>query len=331
MQKKILFVDDESALRRTMTLGLGQLGYETEPCENGMKALTILESYLKNNIPLDGIVVDLRLPDIDGLKLVKILKFKCPGVPIIVITGYADRYNLEEIRGLQVNAFLEKPFSPEELYHQFAAILAEHEEDESPEVHPREEKKRMHSAYLLLELDEENGFFETYQQLYNMENVVYCDAVKGDYDVFMLLQGENTEALRHMAENRIKPLKGVRSVEFLDVSVPVLPGFLMNIIQDAETALENENDTLTNRDMSSRVCSYLLLEVQEEKLDRVYPALRLNEQVVYCDHTGGKYNLVLLVTAATFEEIDRLTSEKITGMEGVVKVKEYPIVTLFEM
>jgi CheY-like chemotaxis protein len=115
MTKKILLVDDESSLRRTVALGLSRYGYDTEPCENGVNALKKLESYIKNNIQLDGIVVDLRLPDIDGIKLVKIMKFKAPGVPIIMISGYADRYNMEEIRNLQINAFLEKPFTPDEL------------------------------------------------------------------------------------------------------------------------------------------------------------------------------------------------------------------------
>ena len=57
MQKKILFVDDESSLRRTMALGLSQHGYDTEPCENGVNALKKLESHIKNNIPLKNKIV----------------------------------------------------------------------------------------------------------------------------------------------------------------------------------------------------------------------------------------------------------------------------------
>ena len=73
MHKKILLVDDESSLRRTMTLGLNQRGFDTEPCENGLNALKKLETYVKNNIPLDGIVVDIKLPDINGINLAKII------------------------------------------------------------------------------------------------------------------------------------------------------------------------------------------------------------------------------------------------------------------
>jgi DNA-binding Lrp family transcriptional regulator len=73
------------------------------------------------------------------------------------------------------------------------------------------------------------------------------------------------------------------------------------------------------------------MEVEREKLDDIYPTLRLDENVVYCDYTTGKYNLVLMVTGSYFDEIDRFVSEKVINLDGVLKVKEYPIVSLFEM
>jgi len=49
-EKKVLLIDDEASLRRSLTLGLMQKGYETEPCENGMKGLKLLESFKKKQI-----------------------------------------------------------------------------------------------------------------------------------------------------------------------------------------------------------------------------------------------------------------------------------------
>lgn len=334
MQKKILFVDDESSLRRTMTLGLRQHGYDTEPCENGVNALKKLESYIKNNIPLDGIVVDLKLPDIDGIKLVKILKFKCPGVPIIVITGYADRYNLDQINSLQVSAFLEKPFSADELSQQFVEIMAKQQAvKESPAA--KTDTAPVQTAYLLLKLDEEQrNFFEMFRDIYYLKDIspymVYCDAVKGDYDIFMLLQADQMETLREITDKRIAGIPGVKSVDFLEVGNPVLSENTLAVIKDAEDALEDENSPKL-RDMGQRVCSYILAEVEKEKLDDIYPTLRLDSNVVYCDYTAGRYNLVLLVTGSYFDEIDKFINRKVIGMEGVLKVKEYPIINLFEM
>jgi DNA-binding Lrp family transcriptional regulator len=258
------------------------------------------------------------------------MKFKAPGVPIIMISGYADRYNMEEIRNLQVAAFLEKPFTPYELSEQFVRIMSE--QQAAPAVEEVKEEAVSESAYMLLKVDEDAGFFETYQKLYYMDNVVYCDATKGDYDIFMLVQAENMDKIREIAETKIKNVDGVKSVELLDVDRPVLEADTMNIIRDAEEALENDS-TLTdrNRDLSQKVCSYLLMEVEREKMDDIYPTLRLDENVVYCDYTNGKYNLVLMVTGSYFDEIDRFVSEKVVTLDGVLKVKEYPIVSLFEM
>jgi YesN/AraC family two-component response regulator len=308
-----------------MALGLSQHGYDTEPCENGVNALKKLESYIKNNIPLDGIVVDLRLPDIDGIKLVKIMKFKYPGVPIILISGYADRYNMEEIRDLQVSAFLEKPFTADELSEQFVKVMQE----AAPAAEEEKEEATSESAYMLLKVDEDAGFFETYQKLDYMENVVYCDAVKGDYDIFLLVQADNMDQIREFAETKIKTVTGVKSVEFLGVDSPVLDDNTMAIIRDAEEVLDVENTG--NRDLSQKVCSYILMEVEREKLNDIYPTLRLDENVVYCDYTNGKYNLVLMVTGSYFDEIDRFINEKVINLNGVLKIKEYPIISLFEM
>lgn len=331
MQRKILFVDDETSLRRTMALGLSQQGYETEPCENGMAALKKLESYVRNNVNLDGVVVDLRLPDIDGIKLAKIIKFKYPGLPVILITGFADRYDMEEIKGLKINAFMEKPVTADELTQRFTEIAEQEQAVEAPAVSPQKVEVKSHSAYMLLKLEDDTNFFEIYEKLYYKENVLYCDATKGDYDIFLLVQAQDMETLKEMCEKDIKSLEGVKSVDFMELGGPLddNTAIIINAVEDALTGEAAEAEK--TRDLGSRVCSYLLMEIEPEKLDTIYPTLRLDENVVFCDYTSGKYNLVLFVTGAYFGEIDKFIQEKAATMDGVLKVKEYPIVSLFEM
>lgn len=188
------------------------------------------------------------------------------------------------------------------------------------------------SAYLLLTVDESAGFFETFQELYYMDNVVNCDAVKGDYDIFMLVQDESKDKIREIAETKVKKVKGVETVELLGVEQPVFDDSTFDMLENAEDALgENIAISGRNRDLSKEVCSYVLIEVEKEKLDIIYPILRLNDKVVNCDYTTGKYNLVLFVIGNHFDEIDRFINEKIIYLDGVLKVKEYPIVNLFEM
>lgn len=333
MHKKILFVDDEASLSRTISLGLSPLGYEVETCEDGMSALKKLESYVKNHTPLYGIVVDIRLPDIDGIKLVKIMKFRYPGIPIILISGYADHYNRQEIHDLQITAFLAKPFTPEELAQHFNTV--NNKPTETLKATPQEEDKvevQSQSAYILLKTETDADFFETYRSLYNMENVLYCDATKGDYDILMLVQANSLASCQNICDTRIKKVPGVKSVDFLGIANPVLEASTNAIIQAAENALTEETPAENKtKDMAHRACSYMLLNVEQEKLDTIYPTLRLDEHVVYCDYTTGRYNLVLLVTGQYFDEIDWFINDKIVPMDGVLKVKEYPVISLFEM
>ncbi len=331
MQHKILFVDDEASLRRTMAIGLNQRGFDMEPCENGMSTLKKLDSYMKNNINLSAAVVDIRLPDIDGIKLVKIIKFKYPGLPVILITGYADKYNNEEIRNLQVNAFLEKPFTADELTEQCIRILDKETKKNEAAVAPMKSESISQSAYMLIRLNNEADIFDTYKSLYYMENVLYCDATKGDYDIFILAQADSIDALEEMGE-KIRKMPGIESVDFMEVDSPILEESVSSIIDTAEEALsEDITSTGKIRDLSNKVCSYLVMEIEREKIDEIYPTLRLNENVVYCDYTLGKYNLVLMVTGRYFDEIDKFIQQTLVNIDGIIKVKEYPIVSMFEM
>jgi len=331
MHRKILLVDDEAALRRSMSLGMSQMGYDTEPCENGMSALKKLESYVKNQVNLDAVVIDIRLPDIDGIKLVKIIKFKYPGIPVFLITGYADRYNMEEIRDLKVNGFMEKPISPEELNSQIDMAMNQQSLTETDtEELPAEAAST--ASYMLLRLEDDADFFEVYRSLYYMEGVLYCDALKGDYDILLLVQSPSLAENREVCRTKVEAMAGVQSVDFLEVHRPVLEDSTSSMIQVAEDAMaDDDGNVVKSRDLSQRVCSYLLMEVEREKLDQVYPALRLNENVVFCDYTSGQYNMVVFITGHYFTEIHQLVQEKIVPMDGVLKIKEYPVINLFEM
>lgn len=331
MQKKILLIDDESSLRRTLSLSLSQRGYETEPCENGMNGLKKLELFMKNNLPPAAIVIDIQLPDIQGTRLAKIIRFKYPGIPIILITGYADKLNPEEIKNLKISAFLEKPFSADELTDRFEDVITQEAEPETA-AEIQEAEHRSESAYVLVRTKSHEELFDTYRKLYFMENVLYCDATKGDYDIFLLIQGKTHQELENIFDKKIKKIEGVKEADFLGVGNPILDDSTNQIIHVAEDALSTSSDGFEkDRELNNLVCSYVLVEVEKEKLDSVYPLLRLNENIVYCDYTSGEFNIVLMIHGSYFAEIDKIIEEKIINLDGVLRVKEYPIINLFEM
>lgn len=329
MQKRIMLVDDEPSLRRSLSLSLNQRGIDVELCETGMNALKKLDLYEKNEIILDTIVLDIQLPDIDGIKLGKIIRSKYPNASMIYITGYADKLDESEIDDLKVDAFLEKPFDVDDLTEEINKILKAHPKPK--EISIKKDDKTA-AAYMLLKVNKEADFFNLYKKLYFMENILYCDATRGDIDIFLLAQADTIDECKNLFENEIKVIEGIDEAEFLPVGEPVLNDNIKDIINSAGISLSDELPGLDKiRDSSQSVCSYVLAEVEREKIEEIYPVLKLTEEVVYCDFTSGKYNLIMMVYGTQFSQIDKFIENKIVNLNGVLKIKEYPIINIYEM
>jgi CheY-like chemotaxis protein len=333
MEKKVLLIDDEASLRRSISLGLLQKGYQTEPCENGMKGLETLETYKKNEVPLDCAIVDVLLPDIDGLKLLKVIKVNYPGLPVIIITGNGSEAVAAEAKA--ADAYLEKPFSMDDLAAIIEAVKPAITTTEiavpPPSVSAQIQESL--SVYALVSLDDGADFVDIYRKLYYHENVLYCDAVRGDHDLIFLLQAPTMDRINTLVEKEILPIQGVSDITLLGIDTPVFGENLVNIMGSIDKALgrdKGENDVAAIQTPKARVSSYVLLEVEKEKMEQVYPVLYFNDQVVSCDYTRGQFNIVLLMNGTSFSEIGNTVRSKLRTLDGVFRIKEYPIITLFE-
>lgn len=324
-----MLIDDEDSLRRTVGFGLMQRGYDAELCENGMRGLQTLESYRKKNMPLGCAIVDIRLPDIDGLKLLKVIRFNYPGLPVVIITGHGNEKIAQEAKA--ADGYLEKPFDMDDL----AKLLEDIPEAKAGEVQKTEESTpaQSFSAYALITLTADANLMEVYRRLYFSENTVYCDAVRGDCDLMVLVQGESPEKVALFIENEIKVIPGVAQVAALTVDAPVFAENVADILGSVDKALgpENEDEIYTNQTARVRASSYVTLEIEREKLQNIYPALYFNDNVVYSDCTKGKYDIVMLVKGTSFADIDNTIKTRIKPLDGVLRIKEWPILTLFDM
>jgi DNA-binding response OmpR family regulator len=117
MAKHILVVDDDTLLRRSLSLQLEQAGYRVSPAENAEDALAIAQ----RDRP-DLILLDIGLPGMDGLEAMR--QFQKEGdVPIVFVT--ARRRELDTILGLELGAddYITKPFNPDVLLAHVKAVL----------------------------------------------------------------------------------------------------------------------------------------------------------------------------------------------------------------
>jgi len=183
-------------------------------------------------------------------------------------------------------------------------------------------------------LDAKADILEAYRNLYFQENVLYCDAIRGDHDLMLLLQAETPEAIQDIAGKKIKTVKGVTDVTLLNVDSPMFGENVVDIIGSVDKALgreKEEGEVYSNQTARTRTSCYVLLEIEKEKLASIYPSLYFDDQVVYCDCTRGKYDIVLLMKGTSFAEIGNTVKNKFKQMDGVLRVKEWPIITLLEM
>ncbi len=331
MPRRILLIDDEPSLRRSLTLSLNQRGIDVELCENGMSALNKIDLYKKNEVDLDTIVLDIQLPDIDGIKLGKIIKSKYPNTSMIYITGYADKLEETEIDELKVDAFLEKPFDADDLLEEINKIIGRTPGKDIATTSKKEDPKTA-AAYMLIKINEKADFFEVYKKLYAMENVLYCDATRGDVDIFLLVQAGTMAECKNLFEKEVKSIEGIKEAEFLPISVPVLNDNIKDIINSSGISLFTESTNPGSvRDSKHSVCSYILAEVEREKIQDIYPVLKLTENIVYCDFTNGRYNLIMMVSGSQFSQIDKFIENKLINLNGMIKIKKYPIINIYEM
>lgn len=115
---KILVVDDEQSIRELLEFNLKKNGYETLTAADGREALQKAEG-------TDLILLDLMLPEIDGIEVCRRLKtaVKMADIPIIMLTAKAEE--VDRIIGLEMGAddYVAKPFSMRELMARIKAVL----------------------------------------------------------------------------------------------------------------------------------------------------------------------------------------------------------------
>jgi len=122
----ILVVEDEPSIAEVVGLYLQRAGYQVQTATDGKTAMSILEK----EIP-DLIILDLMLPEIDGLSLTRWLRDRS-NVPIIMLT--ARREEIDRITGLEMGAddYVVKPFSPQELVSRVRAVMRRIKREHAP-------------------------------------------------------------------------------------------------------------------------------------------------------------------------------------------------------
>ena len=109
-KRRVLVIDDEDIVRTSCSRTLVPEGYEMELARNGIEGLKRLEESR-----FDLVLTDLKMPDMDGIEVLRNIKERWPGVEVIIITGYQTVETA--VKAIKLGAFdyIEKPFTPDSL------------------------------------------------------------------------------------------------------------------------------------------------------------------------------------------------------------------------
>ncbi len=122
----VLVVDDDPAIRRTLTVNLRARGYDVETAGDGRSALQAVSERMP-----DVVLLDLGLPDLDGVDVLERLRMTSR-VPVIVVSARSEPDDKVEALDLGADDFITKPFSLEELLARVRATIRRAGVDEPP-------------------------------------------------------------------------------------------------------------------------------------------------------------------------------------------------------
>jgi len=168
---KLLIVDDEKDVVLVLKDFFVSKGHRVLTAFNGTEAMKLLKEESINLI-----LLDIQMPDINGIDILKEIKKKDASVKTVVLTGFSDEYK-EEIERIGCDAFLTKPFSINTLISVVESLLVDKREDLSEITSLINDNKILAKAKLL--------FIEPNEIMYSAKAIYFkdVDRCKGQYSI----------------------------------------------------------------------------------------------------------------------------------------------------
>jgi len=119
-KSRILVVDDEDALRMVLSSELSSSGYDVATASDGDEAITVIQ-----NKKFDLVLLDIKMPKVDGFEVLKFVKKNYPAMKVIMLTGFADLKNAIESKKHGAEDFVSKPYDLVDLLTTIERVLSE--------------------------------------------------------------------------------------------------------------------------------------------------------------------------------------------------------------
>lgn len=169
----VLIVDDEDIMRESLTAWLQEEGFQVEAMATGAEAVEALRQKV-----YDAVLLDLRLPDMDGIEILKLSKKYQPNTPVLIITAYGSVDTAIKAMKQGATDYITKPFNPEELSLTLRHVM-------------EDLRVRRENIYLKLKLEKRYDRHGIVSKSHKMERIFDLISTIADTRSTVLIQGES--------------------------------------------------------------------------------------------------------------------------------------------
>ncbi len=163
------------------------------------------------------------------------------------------------------------------------------------------------AALVLIKIKKETDFIPLYKTIHSLPFVKECTATRGDIDIFVKIQKTENESCVSLFEKNIKTLEGISEAS------------IYNLISEEKVKEE----------IPSLLRSFVLTEIESGKLNDAAKSIKEEEFTESIDIIDGKFNFLAVIRGDQFIQIDKFIINRIMHLDGIIKIKEYPVIDIY--
>ncbi|NLP04585.1 response regulator [Candidatus Fermentibacteria bacterium] len=327
MKGRVLVIDDEAEIRRNLTIGLTQEGYGVTACPDGISAVHELNRARGEGSGYDYLVTDIFMPDIDGMKILKVIKNQFPDLPVLVITGFGDDRLKFTALAESNTGYLDKPFEISDLV-QAMERLSPGRTTQAPEgAEPAPEMRESVSAYLTIRIQDQSRSMEIFNTLHDLEGVQSCDAVRGDVDIILLAHADSQAGIDALFA-QVRAIPGLEVVSVSPVERPKLDRDVKEFIETYRRTVKAPAGEEARRQPGT--ISYIIVDIEKEAIQKIFTTVFFIDEVVFCDVIDNGTRLVGMITGQGAVGRTPRIIEKLSQIDGVLRVREARVIRLVD-
>lgn len=300
---RVLLVDDEPAFLRRVAAALTRHGHTVEALPDGLSALRELAAHEAGGTPYDVAVVSLRLPDVDGRKVIAALRERHPGLRVVALAPPAGPGSAADVDPPLADGVLclTKPVDAGALRAAFVTLGA----PEAPHALLAGEAGR---ACVFVTLARAADPAPAFAALRSLPGVARVDAVRGSADLVLTFEGVATDEDARLLRERVAAIQGVDGVVSRILAAP--PG-----VPHAPP-------------VRGTAVAWVVIEVDRGALPDVLAAVAFLDETVFVGGDVRGAAAVALLAAPDFAALRRVLHDKVRFTAGVLRIEELMVVDM---